>query len=355
MRREDKRVSEAEGWALFGRVGHAHLAGIGAGGEPVLRVLHPVAIDGRVAFHGSPKGEKNELVGTRVVVSAHQVVAEIPSTFTDPERACPATTWYHSAQVHGVLHRVVDLDEKARVLQALMERYQPGGGYVPITATDPRYRAAVRGIEILAVQPDRIDVKRAPGTKKLDRIGMANRLWERGEPGDVQAIEHVLEGASEVPEFLRGPRGTRLSPAPGEADLPGTIALLEGQYWNEGVTPEQLEAAHRGTAAWVVARSGDRVVGTARALSDRGKLAWIADVAVHPLYRGSGVGRALMRLLLAHPAIRHTRSRGLRTRDAGGFYERLGFERVDRYETWSHVGPRAQSVGTTSIRLSRHS
>lgn len=335
MRREDKRASEAEAWALVGRVPSVHLAGVGRSGRPVLRVLHPVVVDDLVAFHGSPKGSKNDLVGTRVVISAHEVVAEIPSTFTHPERACPATTWYRSAQFHGVLDVIDDPHDKARILEALMQRYQPTGGYRPITAADPMYQAAVSGIRILAIRPDHIDAKRAPGTGKSDRTRLAEQLWRRGDRGDCAAIEHLLAGTDVVPGFLRGPSGTRLSPAPGEPRVDGAVALLEGQYWNVAFGRDQLVRAHREAEAWVVALDAERVVGTARALTDRAKLAWIVDVAVEPSWRGRGVGAAVMRLLLDHPAVRHTTSRGLRTRDAGAFYRGLGFERVDQFETWA--------------------
>ena len=52
--------------------------------------------------------------------------------FSDGERACPATTLYRSAQAHGTLEEVTSRADKARVLQALMEKYQPEGKHVPI-------------------------------------------------------------------------------------------------------------------------------------------------------------------------------------------------------------------------------
>ena len=57
-------------------------------------------------FHGSPRGEKNAWIGREAVVTAHEIVAEIPSYFVDPRRACPATTFYESAQLRGVVNRL---------------------------------------------------------------------------------------------------------------------------------------------------------------------------------------------------------------------------------------------------------
>jgi pyridoxamine 5'-phosphate oxidase-like protein len=92
------------------------------------------------------------------VVSAEEVVAHVPSWFTDPERACPATTFYRSAQVHGTLERVDDLDAKARALAALMTKYQPEGRHVPIAA-DHLYRRALDGVPMLRVPLTRVDGK----------------------------------------------------------------------------------------------------------------------------------------------------------------------------------------------------
>ena len=52
---------------------------------------------------------------------------EIPSWFVDPERACPATTYYESAMARGRLVAVDHPDDKARVLSTLMGRFQPEG------------------------------------------------------------------------------------------------------------------------------------------------------------------------------------------------------------------------------------
>jgi len=83
-----------------------HIASSTTEGEPVLRVVHAVILDGWLLFHGAPAGEKMEAIGRRAVVSTEEVVASIPSYFVDPERACPATMLYRSVQVHGTIERI---------------------------------------------------------------------------------------------------------------------------------------------------------------------------------------------------------------------------------------------------------
>ncbi|MEZ4308591.1 MAG: pyridoxamine 5'-phosphate oxidase family protein [Polyangiaceae bacterium] len=106
----------------------------------MLRTLNAVVDEGALCFHGAPVGEKMEALGRTAVVCAEEIVASIPSYFLDPERACPATTLYRSAQAHGILTEVTSPERKARVLAALMAKYQPEGKHVPITADHPSTR-----------------------------------------------------------------------------------------------------------------------------------------------------------------------------------------------------------------------
>ena len=52
-----------------------------------------------------------------------------------------------SVQVHGRIERVEDPVVKARVLAALMAKFQPEGGHVPIDGDHPLYRKAIAGIQ----------------------------------------------------------------------------------------------------------------------------------------------------------------------------------------------------------------
>jgi GNAT superfamily N-acetyltransferase len=115
--------------------------------------------------------------------------------------------------------------------------------------------------------------------------------------------------------------------APDYDDAAQVARLLQGQYWTEGFSLACMAAAQRGSQAWVVARDGaGEVLASARALSDGARIGWIADVVVRPELRGQGFGTAVMRLLLAHPALRDVAMIRLATRDAEAFYAQLGFQ-----------------------------
>lgn len=325
-------MERAAAIALLRRAAVVHLATTTPDGAPIIRTVHAVVGPDAVAFHGAPKGEKTEAIGRDAVLSAEEIVAEIPSHFVDPERACPATTWYRSVQVHGRLERVDDRRDKAAILQALMERYQPEGGHAPINADSEMYRRAVNGILITRIPLDRIDGKAKLGQNRgpAEMVPIFERLWRRGRAEDVTAIETVLSARPELPrpKFLCGPSGVSLTCQP--SDVAAAVRLVADEYWNVNQSVEAITRAHLGSSAWVAAHDSDgALIGTARGVSDEGKVAWIFDVAVQQSWRGSGVGDALLRLLLDHPRIRGARSVRLATRDAHRFYARFGFENAD--------------------------
>src|SRR6185437_2658436 len=322
-----------EAVALMARAPVVHLASTTAEGEPILRTVNAVVVRGAVCFHGAPAGEKVEAVGRPAVVAAEEIVAPLPSYFVDPERACPATTLYRSAQAHGALCRVDAPEQKAEILAALMAKYQPEGGHVPIDAHHPLYEKAIAGLMVLAVPLERLDgkAKLAQNRRPEERTTIMERLWERGQPGDPAAIEAIREGSPGTPDpaFLCPPASAPdvvLTCAPRPFDADAAADLVADAYWNLGTPRDAVVRAHLGSSAWVGARDGaGRLVATARAIGDEAKRAWIYDVMVAPPWRGRGLGQAIVRLLLDHPAVRHTRRVYLGTRDAQAFCVRLGF------------------------------
>ena len=101
---------------------------------------------------------------------------------------------------------------------------------------------------------------------------------------------------------------------------------------------DDIARAHRASSAWVAARAPDgTLVATARAVSDGVKYGYIGDVAVHPDWRAKGVGDAVMRLLLDHPALRGASRVELATRDAMAFYARMGFVVVAQEDVGTHL------------------
>ncbi|MDB4969287.1 MAG: wecD [Myxococcales bacterium] len=346
MRRERFfRMTRAEALALLESAPVIHLASTTPEGAPILRTLHGVVVDDALCFHAAPVGEKVESLGRAVVISCEELVASIPSYFVDPERACPATTLYRSAQLHGTLERVDAPPHKARVLGALMAKYQPEGGHLPLDVAHPSYDALyekqVAALLIVQVRLADLDgkAKLMQNRSPEERCRVLEQLWARGLDGDPRAIELIRQANPDTPTppFLRfeplfeNSNGRSKVPvtlhcALDPGDVAAAVELLAPEYWNiDTFGRERIAGAILGSPVFVGARVDGRLVACARAISDGHKYAWVYDVVVAPEWRGGGLGEAVMRLCLDHPRVRGAARVLLQTRDAQPLYHKLGF------------------------------
>ncbi len=81
-------------------------------------------------------------------------------------------------------------------------------------------------------------------------------------------------------------------------DTGEVVGLLRSVGWDlRASEPASLERALRGTTEFATAWDGDRLIGTARSITDGGQNALIATVVVHPAYQALGVGERMIHLL----------------------------------------------------------
>lgn len=330
MRKESYfRAPREVALALLARAQTVHVATTRPDGLPVLRAMNAVLVDGAIAVHGAHLGEKASTVGRPAVVSAEEVVAQLPSYFFDAQRGCPAATFYRSAQAHGRIAEVTDRAEKARVLQSFMEKYQPEGRHVRVTADDPLYAASVDETLVLRIPLEQVDGKDKLGQNRppAQLQHVLERLWARGDPGDAAAVDAIRDANPAVPEppFLTSPQGVTLRCALAAESADEVADLLADAEWLRGVGRDAVVRAHLLASAWVGARGPEgELVASARAMSD-GCVAYLADIIVAPRWRKLGIGRAVIRLLLDHPTLRHAHSLRLQTREHRDVFEQYGF------------------------------
>ena len=333
MRREKHfGMSQEAAKAFLTKAPIAYLMGALADEEhsDVLKILNPVVIDGYVAFHGSKAGEKIGLIGQKVVVSAYEVLAEIPSYFVDPQMACPATTYFRSVQAVGYLESVEDLEIKAKVLTELMRKYQSEGGYLPFS--DPMYTPQLKGVSVLQVSLERITGKLKLGQnlneEKIQSI--TTQLFERGRLEDLRAIEEILAANPQAarPSFLRSKLGHSLHVWVDNDQLVELAELVRGTYWTpkDISSHDLLQRFKRSTLIIGVQDQEGKWVACVRALSDGIRAAHIYDMVVVPQLRGLGLGREVFELLMKHPMIRNVQHISLSTLDAMKFYDKFGFQ-----------------------------
>ena len=95
--------------------------------------------------------------------------------------------------------------------------------------------------------------------------------------------------------------------------------------------------------------AGDVLVGAGRVLADGLDCAYIADVAVHPHHQGHGLGKAIIRQLVAF-SDEHKKIILYANPGTEGFYRKLGFLRMNTAMAIWHDSARAIESGLLSAR-----
>lgn len=171
-------------------------------GQPRSIALNFAALDRDIVFHGALAGEKFMLMqaGPRAGFTMVKEYSFIPSYWSAPEHACPATHFFKSVEIAGRAVVVEDPAYKARALQALMEKMQPEGAYVPLDHTLPMYRGALQKVGVFRVVNEGWTGKAKFGQNEPARLRRVfiEKLRERGAPLDLLTaaeIEKTLPAA----------------------------------------------------------------------------------------------------------------------------------------------------------------
>ena len=123
-------------------------------------------------------------------------LARIPSHVFDPKDGGAGLTLFRSVILRGRISTVNDLGRKAEVLQALLNKYQPEGGYEPIIATSPTYKGRVKGLAILEMAIEQRSGKFSLGQmlKTEEKKTVLEFLERRGSEIDKHTMEALAFG-----------------------------------------------------------------------------------------------------------------------------------------------------------------
>jgi nitroimidazol reductase NimA-like FMN-containing flavoprotein (pyridoxamine 5'-phosphate oxidase superfamily) len=165
MRRKEFAIEErkqAEVEAFFAEMSFGFLGTLSSDGWPHVTPLNFVYFNECIYFHGSKIGQKMEDLkhaAEKVTFSVAKEYAIIPSYYSDPKLACPATAFFKSVSIKGSASIVTDLEEKAAALSAFMEKLQPEGGYDPITTEDRSYVPQLKGVAVVKIEVQELTAK----------------------------------------------------------------------------------------------------------------------------------------------------------------------------------------------------
>jgi predicted FMN-binding regulatory protein PaiB len=166
---------------------------VGEDGTPHVG-LYPFVREGRVVdLHLVREDElaADLRVRPRCVFEVDEVLGVIPSYWVHAEYGGSATAYHRTVIFEG---RATVLDDAAAVAAQqvrLLGRYQPEGGFRPLSLDDPLYRGALQTLAAVRLDVERTRVKFKLGQNRPaeTRRRVAAELRRRGRPGDARAAE----------------------------------------------------------------------------------------------------------------------------------------------------------------------
>jgi GNAT superfamily N-acetyltransferase len=101
--------------------------------------------------------------------------------------------------------------------------------------------------------------------------------------------------------------------------------LSTQSYWAQQIPLELVQTSIEHSICFGVFHAGQQV-GFARIISDCATVAYLADVFISEPFRGKGLSKWLLEIILGHPQLQGLRRWLLATADAHSLYQQFGFK-----------------------------
>ncbi len=165
------------------------IASIDETGYPQIIPMNFVFLNDAIYLHSHTRGEKLDNIkrNDKVGFEVDRELEFLPSYFEDPKDASLADTLYISVVIKGSASIVEEKNEKALALNGLMKKYQPEGGYEPLTPE----MDVIDEVAIIKVIPDSIRGKYKIGQnlRKGERADLAKKIFERNTPSAIDTLK----------------------------------------------------------------------------------------------------------------------------------------------------------------------
>ena len=113
--------------------------------------------------------------------------------------------------------------------------------------------------------------------------------------------------------------------------------MLKEVFWSINIGKAEIIKGARNSALLVGVFVSDRQIAYARVISDKTRFAYIMDVVVDNNFRKKGIGQLMIRHILEHPELKEVYQWLLKTKDAHGVYEKVGFKIIDDPDKWMGI------------------
>lgn len=104
-------------------------------------------------------------------------------------------------------------------------------------------------------------------------------------------------------------------------------------YWCLNIPKETVRKSIENSLCFGV-YDGDKQIGFARVISDFSTIAYLGDVYILEEYRGNGLSKWLMEIIMNHPELQNLRRWILLTGDAHGLYRQFGWNDIADPPKW---------------------
>ncbi|MBM4279000.1 MAG: pyridoxamine 5'-phosphate oxidase family protein [Deltaproteobacteria bacterium] len=131
MRRSEREIKDKKTvTAILEQSPVGRIATVNLKGFPIIKPVNFLYWDGKIYIHSSTKGEKIRDIRreSRVCFEVDEPIAYAPASGP----ACVAGYYYRSIIIKGKANLLDKSGEKLKILERLMEKYQPEGGYEAI-------------------------------------------------------------------------------------------------------------------------------------------------------------------------------------------------------------------------------
>lgn len=176
----------------------ARLITVDSDGRPHLGIFPFIAGDGWFELHLARGDEQLDHLRAqpRVLIEIDEIFGQIKSHWVGPE-ATHADMYYRAALFDADAQLDASSDAVSSHLEKLVARYQPEGGYHPITTT-PAYREYFSYLTIvrLSVTRRRSKFKLGQGASAESLRAIHGKLIERGKEKDIAAVQASREATS---------------------------------------------------------------------------------------------------------------------------------------------------------------
>jgi len=119
-------------------------------------------------------------------------------------------------------------------------------------------------------------------------------------------------------------------------DIKTIHGFLSHSYWAENIPVETVQRSIEGSLCFGVF-DGEKQVGFARMITDKATFAYLADVFIVEAYRGRGLSKWLMEVIMTYSELQGLRRMMLATRDAHDLYKQFGFSPLTHTDRWLQI------------------